>query len=296
MVKRANNRLYITGAVIVAVLVGAVILLSNGKEKAGTSNQEAVSSFRHAHGLAADVTDPTKLYIATHEGLFLLQNDKDLYRVGSKSDDYMGFSAHPTNANVFFTSGHPGGGGNLGFQKSEDGAKSWTRLSLGASGPVDFHAMAVGQVDPSLAYGSFAGALQRSTDGGVTWQVLKSNVSNVLSLTTDSKEKDSVYAATTAGLFVSKDQAQTFSQLGTLGAVRALAVNPTNNLELLSFSQSQGLAKSSDGGKTWNKQPFSGEAMFIAYSKPAPSTVYVLTEDNGISKSMDAGASWTKIR
>ncbi len=293
---KQSSKLYLTTVGVLAVIAVAVVGLANDSKESESANQAPVSSFRHAHGLAADIADPAKLYIATHEGLFLLQNDKDLYRVGSKSDDYMGFSAHPTNASVFFTSGHPVGGGNLGFQKSEDGAKSWTKLSSGAGGPVDFHAMAVGQVDPNLAYGSFAGALQRSTDGGATWQVLKSNVSNVLSLTTDSKEKDSVYAATTAGLFMSKDQAQTFSPLGTLGAVSALAVNPTDNLELLSFSQSQGLAKSSDGGKTWNRLPFSGEAMFIAYSKPAPSTVYVLTEDNGISKSIDAGASWTKIR
>ncbi|MBI2030127.1 exo-alpha-sialidase, partial [Candidatus Kaiserbacteria bacterium] len=51
----------------------------------------------------------------------MLENEKDLYRVGKSRDDYMGFSPHPTEADVFFTSGHPSRGGNLGFQKSDDG-------------------------------------------------------------------------------------------------------------------------------------------------------------------------------
>ena len=37
--------------------------------------------------------------------------------------DYMGFIPHPTDPSLLFASGHPAGGGNLGFIVSNDGGK-----------------------------------------------------------------------------------------------------------------------------------------------------------------------------
>src|SRR3989338_507722 len=105
-----------------------------------------VKGFAHGHGLAADVSDPNKLYIATHHGLFVLVNEKELYQIGKSQDDFMGFSVHPIQSNTVYTSGHPTTGGNLGFQKSEDGGFTWRKISDGFDGAVDFHAMSVSPV------------------------------------------------------------------------------------------------------------------------------------------------------
>lgn len=123
----------------------------------------------HGHKLAVDIADSNKLYIATHHGLFVLINEKDLYRVGQSRDDYMGFSSHPTHSNTFFSSSHPAVGGNLGFQKSADGGITWERIASGLDGPVDFHAMAVSPVNPDLVLGWYKDSLQRSEDGGKRW-------------------------------------------------------------------------------------------------------------------------------
>src|SRR3546814_20068354 len=80
----------------------------------------------------------------------------------------MGFPPNPTDPDLLYASGHPAGGGNLGFIVSRDGGKSWSKLANGAGGPVDFHQMDVSKSDPAVVYGAF-GDLQQSADGGRRW-------------------------------------------------------------------------------------------------------------------------------
>ncbi|MDP4012279.1 MAG: hypothetical protein Q8R00_01610 [Candidatus Nanoarchaeia archaeon] len=260
----------------------------------------------HGHGLAVDIEDPSKLYIATHHGLMMMLNDKELYRIGKREDDYMGFSIHPTNSKMFFSSGHPELGGNLGFQISENAGFTWKKISNGLNGPVDFHAMAVSHANPNIIYGWFANSLQRSLDRGETWKLIPTNLltlakgSGVYSLIADPKDENKVYAATGVGLFSSGDKGESWiltSEKLKDVAIISFAINPGNPLEMLSFTP-RGLAKSTDSGATWNKieETFENDFVFyIAYSKINSETVYVLTKKNLIYKSLDGGSSWAKI-
>lgn len=298
--KKSYNWVWV--AAVVAALV-TVFALSRSGNKTSSSDQylTPVSELADAHGLATDTTDPSKLYIASHHGLFLLKDEKKLYRVGPAADDYMGFSPHPSDPKIFYTSGHPAGGGNLGFQKTEDAAKSWKQIGTGAGGQMaDFHAMAVDQIDPNLAYGYFRGGMQKSTDGGQNWQLLPASPGQIISLTADPKTKGTIYASTSQGIKVSRDAAGSWSDLSQSlsGVVTALALNPTNSQEMLAYSQSQGLTKSIDEGQTWNKvSGFNGGAMlYMSYSKISPGLVYGIAQDTSIHKSTDGGTTWNKIR
>lgn len=289
--------------VVAAVAISAVLLLANkpSQQVVQSSDLTPVKSFQHAHGLAVDPTNSKKVYIATHSGLFLWENDQSLYQVGKATDDFMGFSIHPTSGQTFFTSGHPAASGNLGFQKSDDGGRSWKKLSNGVGGPVDFHAMAVSQVNPELIYGFYKGQLQRSTDGGSTWQSVPGKPMQIISLTTHPTEPDTVYAATNNGLQVSKDRGQTWQPLSqTLaGAVAVLAINPAKPVELMAYSETAGLTKSADGGQTRIpvKADFAQQVVLhLAYDKQTPTTIYALTQENQLHKSTDGGMSWRQIR
>lgn len=260
-----------------------------------------VDTISHAHALAVDISNPDRVYIATHVGLFVLVNDKDLYRVGEATDDYMGFYPHPTLASVFYSSGHPAFGGDLGVQKSEDGGVTWTKISDGVNGPVDFHTMTLSPLDPNLIYGWYSGELQRSTDAGLSWEILETTLTGVISLRAASTEASTLFAATKTGLFVSTDQGSTWSSIAPQlegAVVTALAVHPTESQVLLSFSDRLGLAKSSDAGKTWETIPedFGGEVVTqMAFSPMTPATIYVITAGNSIYKSTDAGGTWTGV-
>ena len=294
----------IVGALILIVIVGFFVLSQQGN-KSSTSQETKqtskelfpITEITHGHGLAVDVADPSKLYIATHHGLLVLKDEKQLYRVGEAQDDYMGFTPHPKDANVIFSSCHPSTGGNIGFQKSEDGGFTWKKVSDGIGGPVDFPTMTVSSANPNLIYGWFQGAIQRSEDGGKNWKKFNNNFV-VVNLAADPKDENIVYAASPQGLMVSKNRGESWNPLFD-GFVSAIAINPQDSQKLLSFSEKNRLARSNDGGQTWEKlgETFSGETpLFISFNKQYSEVVYTLTEKNSIYKSSDGGNSWSKIR
>lgn len=297
-----NKIIYIVLLIIVLLAVG-FIYFSTSKSKTSVQNTVKgklipVSSITHGHGLSVDINDPSIVYIATHHGLLVLKNDKDLYQVGNKKDDYMGFSPHPNNSKILFSSGHPESGGNIGFQKSVDGGFTWEKVSDGVNGPVDFHALTVSPANPALMYGWYQGALQRSTDGGNSWEIVSNTTVPIVNLAADPKNENIVYAASPQGLLVSKNKGVDWSTLFD-GFVSVIAINPKDSQKLLSFSEKYGLALSNDGGKTWKKsnETFKGETpLFISFNKQDPEVLYALTEKNSIYKSSDGGELWDKIR
>jgi photosystem II stability/assembly factor-like uncharacterized protein len=132
-----------------------------------------LSEVSHLHGIAVDPTDPARLYLASHHGVWLTNPDGTATRVSDNRHDYMGFTPNPTQPGAFYASGHPETGGNLGVLVSTDGAKTWKQVSTGVSGPVDFHSMDASPADPNVLYGHY-GSVQVSRDGGETWKPLRS--------------------------------------------------------------------------------------------------------------------------
>ncbi len=307
-----SKNILIIGVIIVVAMFGILFLSNSGKQntdtgtKFGSSSQKLipVDSITHGHGLAVDVENSNNVYIATHHGLFLLKNDKDLYQVGDSDDDYMGFSPNAKNAKVFFTSGHPKTGGNIGLEESEDGGFTWKHVSDGPGGPVDFHAMSVSPANPNLIYGWFQGKLYRTSDRGTTWETFPTEIV-FTSLVSDPKDENIVYATTPQGqgVVVSKNKGQNWEVLSDElkgGIVSSLAINLQDNQKMLTFSEKLGgLGKTTDGGKTWQKITADfdgGKVLFIAFAKQNPNIVYALTHLNTIYKSTDEANTWSKIR
>jgi photosystem II stability/assembly factor-like uncharacterized protein len=289
---------FVIGIVVLVVALFAVILFSSPSDDKQDQNKAETVSLQDAHGIAVDRKSSSKVYIATHTGLLVLNNDSELQRVSEAKDDYMGFSAHPTDPNIFYSSGHPSRGGNIGFQKSTDGGKTWQKISNGINGSVDFHAMAVSQADPSIVYGVYRGQLQRSSNEGKDWQLVQSNLANPIVLATSPTAKDTVYAGTTDGLLISQNQGDKWTKLNLSNAVVAIAVNPKNEQQIAAYSQEQGLIVSNDGGNTWDKLSgySGGTVMHLAYDVQNPSTLYLINQNLEIHKTTDNGATWNKVR
>lgn len=297
-----NRSLYLVTGFTILLVVGYIYIKSSKSEPTTTTTAKQdlipIESITHGHGLSVDIKNPNNVYIATHHGLLLLKNGKDLYQVGNKKDDYMGFSPHPKDPKIFFSSGHPESGGNIGFQKSLDGGFSWETVSDGVDGPVDFHAMAVSPANPDLIFGWFHGAIQRSTDGGKNWEIVSRTSVPVVNLAADPKNENIVYASSPQGLLVSSNKGKDWNML-LEGFVSTVAVNPQDSQKLITYSEKLQLAKSNDSGKSWKKIPvdFSGETpLFIAFYHQNPEIVYLLTEKNSIYESIDGGTLWNKIR
>lgn len=297
---------YIVGALLLLFIAfGAWFLLTRngGESTTGEDDFTPVESVSHIHGLAIDLEDSSKLYIATYHGLLLLKNDQELFHIGKSKDDFMGFSPYPTDFNIFFASGHPAGGGNLGVIKSEDQGRTWKKIAAGARGPVDFHAMAISHVNPQILYGWYANVLQRSMDGGVNWEIVQdANLPAVITLATDTIQEDVMYAGTVGGFYVSRDKGVSWNPIGSAlsrDAVIAVSLHPQQPQGMLVFSQNSGLMRSADGGISWESvdADFGGDlVLHLARSRSNPTLLYAATKGNAIYKSSDSGLSWQRVR
>ena len=83
----------------VLIVIAAVYALSISKGHKKTVTPEAsvsknlipATEITHGHGLGLDPNDTSKLYIATHHGLYLLKDEKNLFEV-SRSWPSFGFA------------------------------------------------------------------------------------------------------------------------------------------------------------------------------------------------------------
>jgi len=291
-----KNKIVIVTILIIGFIVGGFILLSSDESAEAPTNEPPNTklTLSDVHGLAVDIENPEKLYIANHQGLYV-QDDDGLSNTGPANDDFMSFATSPTIANLFYASGHPKSGGNIGIVKTSDGGKTCAKISDGLDGPVDFHSMTIDQKNTKLIYGIYRGRIQKSIDGGESWTYIQKHPSDIIQLSSANQE-NGIYTATKSGLYRSLDQGNSWELVSAEGsAVVAVASNPQSPNELIMFDIVGGFQKSSDGGESWTKLsgPFGSDIVLqIAYSRSEPTVVYMITDKLDIYKSTDGGTSW----
>lgn len=277
---------------VVASVLG---LLAAGFPVAGAAAAETIPIDRiaHIHDLAVDPDDGLRLYLATHDGLFVAGPDEKATRVGGSTDDLMSFAVDPTNFDVFFASGHPVGGGNLGVMESRDRGATWQRIAGGVGGPVDFHAVTVSQADPKVIYGMFKG-LQVSRDGGRTWRNVGPVPEKTFDLAGSASDPDTVYAAAMGGLFISRDAGRNWSPA-------FIQQRPTTLVEVsaegrvYAFVYGVGLMVGEESGLGWevrsnefgNRYPVK-----MAIDPNDPDRIHVVADTGAIVTSKDGGRTW----
>lgn len=245
----------------------------------------------HYHGLAVDPADPSRLYLATHHGFYLVAADGTATRL-SQVQDFMGFTPHPTDPSVLYASGHPSNGGNLGFLISLDGGASWTQVSTGLDGPVDFHQMDVSPADPQVIYGVY-GSIQVSRDGGKTWAAAGAAPEGLIALAASARSANRVYGATQVGLAMSEDAGATW-QVAAFGGepVSMVATGPDG--ALYAYVVGRGLVSANED-KPADWSPLSSDPriqLHLAIDGRDPNRMFAIAHKAGIIQSMDGGKSW----
>lgn len=290
---RSRTWIYVVAGLAVAGAAMAYFALD--RDASSPSGYTPVSGFADVHGMAVNPSNPRELYVATHGGLIRGLDDGGWARVGPTSDDFMGFSMHPTNGSIFWSSGHPGRmtvtERNLGVRISQDGGFTWQRIALEG---VDLHAMAVSPANASNLWGWSGGRLWRSTDGGYDWQLLTESAPSLRSLAAHPTEPDTVFAATASGTLRSIDGGTTWKAFAA--PANAIVVDPRNPQTM--YLAGATLSKSLDAGATWAPTGLSppGTPGYLAIDPQDPNVVYVVTYETAIHKSSDGGATWTTIK
>ena len=276
-------------AALVLVLAATFTMRASAGEVVPISN---LAKQTHIHGLAVDPLDGTRLLIATHHGVFSAGPDGKAERI-SAVQDFMGFSPHPRDPRLLYASGHPAQGGNLGFVASSDQGSTWTQISPGANGPVDFHQLTISPADPNTLYGAFRG-LQLSRDGGRTWTVTAPEPERLIDLAASAKSPDTLYAATEAGLFLSKDAGKTWRSILEGAPVSLVEVTPAGTI--YAFVIGRGLVRGAEDDLTFatvSEASRTPPLMHLAVDPNNPDRLFAAAGRGQMLKSDDRGRTWT---
>ncbi|UCH75279.1 MAG: c-type cytochrome [Rhodospirillales bacterium] len=278
---------------ISVLLPGLILLILAGLAHSAGAETIALDRIAHIHDIAIDHSDPSRLYLATHSGMFLSAPDGTATRVGAVTHDLMSFVPDPGNSDRFYASGHPESGGNLGILMSDDRGASWQRLSGGASGPVDFHAMAVSGADPGRLYGMYGG-LQVSSDGGRTWRKAGPLPERTFSLAASARDADTVYAAAIGGLHVSSDRGRSWRPAFPQPRPATL-VHVTAKGQIFAFIYGVGLVVGEEPGTGWEvrSRDFGDRyPLKLAVAPTDPDRIHVVADTGALVTSKDGGRSW----
>lgn len=288
-------------AAIGIALGAAAALYAYGSSPPSETTVASLAGATHFHGIAVDAADPTRLYLATHHGLFVADADGKARRISPTRDDFMGFTAHPTDPSMLFASGHPGSGGNLGFIASRDRGRSWEKVANGVNGPVDFHQMDVSKADPRVIYGVY-GDLQRSTDGGKTWARAAPAPDGIIGLAASSNDANMLYVATQHGLVRSADGGLTWKSAHESGRP-ATMVHVTKDGSIYAFVVGLGLVRASEKELAWQlvSNGFGNDYVVHFAADPTDQrrlyaiTLSPQTRAQRVVSSRDGGANWTHL-
>jgi hypothetical protein len=247
-------------------------------------------SFGHIHGLALD-PETEALLVATHYGLFDFGGHEP--EQVSPTKDFMGFAV--AGPGHYYASGHPGQGSDLpdpmGLIESTDGGETWQEVSR--QGESDFHAMAASSEgiigfdgtlrftpdgeewtevdtdrhvahlsaspDGPLVLATTENGVQRSTDGGLTWELPEEGP--VLLVTTFVEPETAVGVSPEGTVHVSRDGGSTWEETGGT-TDQPVAITGRSGLgdDLQIWVATQDRIKTSeDGGETFSSVPATAE-------------------------------------
>ncbi|MBI4184445.1 MAG: exo-alpha-sialidase [Proteobacteria bacterium] len=286
-----SKRLWL-GALLAAGAMAALLAatMTRGNESYPLPQLPEVT---HIHGLAVDARDPSRLFLATHHGFFVVSEDGIATRVSAARDDFMGFTPHPGDPSVLYASGHPEAGGNLGFIASPDGGTTWAQLSKGIHGPADFHQMDVSKADPNVIYGAYRG-LQVSHDGGRSWRMVGPPPAGLIDLAASARDRDTLYAATESGLLVSRDGGRSWRPAHPQRRpVSLVEVGPGGTVH--AFVVGIGLVRAVEPSLDWEtvSRGFGERILIHLADDPSdPDRLYAATQRGEVLASRDGGRSW----
>lgn len=274
---------HFAASVLAATLaLGVTGCASDEPPSPGPGDDDAVG---HVHGLGVDPADDT-LYVATHFGLFHVDESGDASRVADRWQDTMAFTV--LGPGHFLGSGHPDLRedlpAHLGLIESRDAGETWTALAL--QGEADFHILEPAG-DLLYAYDATSGRLLKTSDRVTFDEILTAPLLSVAALPED---PDRLIATTGRGELVTIET--------TVGTIRELGGPPTVLLDtppdgtLIGLDPAGVVRRSTDGGVTWRELGTLGGA-------PSAFTVtkgtwYAATEHE-VFRSDDEGRTWTKV-
>lgn len=287
--KLTPSLIALAAAVVLVVGIGAAltVLRDSGSSSPAASVTRGLPRTPDYHSLLVSRTDPRRLVLGTHYGLFESSDGGASWRptaFGRRDAMNLARSRGP----ALWAAGH-----NV-LAKSTDGGKSWSDVSPPGLPYLDVHGFAVDGRDPDRLYAAIAGkGLYRSTNAGASFELVTEEVGGDVFALAVTRDGRILAGDTRRGLLSSLDGGRTWSALFE-SPVLGLAVNPRQPRRILAAGQLTQL--STDGGRSWKPVLALNEGMGpVAWSESAPRVAYLVGFDKTLYRSSDGGESWQPV-
>lgn len=185
-----------------------------------------------------------------------------------------------------------------GVFKSTNGGSSWTQVLSGKafSGQVPVE---LSKVTPGTLFaGSTNEGVYRSTDSGGSWAQSSNGMGLfVRSLAIDQDKPDTMFATSIgAGIFKSIDGGAHWLPKGLAdGNLLNVAIDHSPVRKIYAAT-SEGIARSTDGGESWEKLAYRAPFIFAMARDPTvPGRLLGASSDGKIYQSTSAGVAWTEL-
>ena len=199
--------------------------------------------------IAVVPTAPETLVLATSQGLLLATGDGRVVPLALAGKNITTLASDPSDPARLYASGSDRDGDGLGLMTSADAGLQWETVGPGANGPAAYRAIAVSPDSPALLYASYGG-LQRSRDGGASWEIIGRGPWEVYALAVAPGDGATVYASSRGGLYASIDGGVGWRPAHPAPRITgALAIGRDG--ELWTFIIGRGLLRSRDPEQGW---------------------------------------------
>lgn len=257
-------------------------------------------------GLDVNPKDPLTLYAGLwmFMGVFKSCDGGITWRdanagLGDSGRDFL--AVDPLDTNVVYA-----GGSSRDVYRTTNGGISWSKYS---EFPTDW--VSDLEIDPqnaSVMYAAGGSWFFTSTDGGLSWESVRTSLDMIVDIALDPEDPQRVYAADTEGVWRTTDGGWAWDKACDEG-FWAIAIHPQHTqLWYASYGgYGGGIYKSQDGGHTWEEMTQTGlgglgaDVIVVAPLDSSTHRVYIGTDDGvfSIEQSVTTGVdaeSWGRVK
>jgi photosystem II stability/assembly factor-like uncharacterized protein len=281
-----RQRTFMLAALLAGVLalVAAVVVTQRGGDGSTAAGLPETSDY---HSLLVDPTNPRKLVLGTHDGLYVSADGGRHWRFDSLSGEDAMNLARPGGQTIWLA-------GHEVLKRSGDGGATWSDARPAGLPSLDVHGFAVDPRDPRTLYAAVAGqGLYRSRDGGRSFALASATVGGSVMALAVLPDGRILAGDMEQGLLESSNGGASWKQR-LRAQLMGLAVNPRDPKRVLAAGA--GIALSTDGGRSWRSVLDLAEgAGPVAWSRSDPHVAFAVAFNRTLYRSGDGGRTWQPV-